>query len=98
VGPADGLRALAVGQDRRPGHAGRHLGRSRLSGRASLDGGGFEDGQTGLRLRNITLRMGLADNAIDVSQASAEDGQGGTMSGRAGSAWRATASAASSWT
>jgi translocation and assembly module TamB len=53
----------------------------RVVGRAALDGGGFEEGQTGLRLRNITLRMGLADNAIDVSQASAEDGRGGSMSG-----------------
>ena len=53
----------------------------RVVGRASLDGGGFEEGQTGLRLRNITLRMALADNAIDVSQATAEDGRGGTLSG-----------------
>ncbi len=53
----------------------------RVVGRAALDGGGFEEGQTGLRLRNITLRMALADNAIDVSQATAEDGRGGSMSG-----------------
>jgi hypothetical protein len=44
------------------------------------------------------VRVALADNAIDVSQVSAGDGQGGTISGRAGSAWRATALAASSWT
>lgn len=53
----------------------------RLVGRASLDGGGFEEGQTGLRLRNITLRMTLADNAIDVSQATAEDGLSGSVAG-----------------
>ena len=53
----------------------------RLIGQATLDRGGFDDGQTGLRLRNVTLRSTLADNAIDVSQAIGEDGQGGTVSG-----------------
>ncbi|WP_354070844.1 translocation/assembly module TamB domain-containing protein [Caulobacter sp. 1776] len=53
----------------------------RLIGSATLDNGGFEDGQTGLRLKNVTLRSALADNAIDVSQAIGEDGQGGTISG-----------------
>lgn len=54
----------------------------RLLGSATLDDGGFEDGQTGLRLRNVVLRAALADNAIDVSQAIGEDGQGGTISGQ----------------
>jgi translocation and assembly module TamB len=53
----------------------------RIVGRASLDDGGFEEGQTGLRLRKITLRMTLADNAIDVGQATAEDGLGGALVG-----------------
>lgn len=53
----------------------------RIVGRAALDGGGFEEGQTGLRLRNVTLRLALADNAIDVSQATADDGRGGSLSG-----------------
>lgn len=53
----------------------------RLIGQATLDRGGFEDGQTGLKLRNVTLRAALADNAIDVSQAIGEDGQGGSVSG-----------------
>ncbi|HWT52209.1 MAG TPA: translocation/assembly module TamB domain-containing protein, partial [Caulobacter sp.] len=53
----------------------------RLLGTATLDNGGFEDGQTGLRLRNVTLRAAMADNAIDVSQAIGEDGQGGSVSG-----------------
>ena len=53
----------------------------RLIGQATLDSGGFDDGQTGLRLRNVTLRAALADNAIDVSQAIGEDGQGGSVSG-----------------
>ncbi|WP_297510447.1 translocation/assembly module TamB domain-containing protein [uncultured Caulobacter sp.] len=53
----------------------------RLIGSATLDSGGFDDGQTGFRLRNVTLRAALADNAIDVSQAIGEDGQGGSISG-----------------
>lgn len=57
------------------------LGDPRLIGQATLDRGGFDDGQSGLRLRNVTLRSALADNAIDVSQAIGEDGQGGSISG-----------------
>jgi len=53
----------------------------RLVGRAALDDGKFEEGQTGLRLRKLTLRMQLADNAIDVSQATAEDGGSGSVTG-----------------
>ncbi|PTT06329.1 translocation/assembly module TamB domain-containing protein [Caulobacter sp. HMWF025] len=53
----------------------------RIVGRAALDGGAFEEGQTGLRLKNMTLRLALADNAIDVSQATGEDGKGGTVFG-----------------
>ncbi len=64
----------------------------RLTGRASLEGGRVDDGQTGLSLRDVIVRVALADNAIDVSQVSAGDGQGGTSwPARAGSAWRATA-------
>ena len=53
----------------------------RLTGRASLEGGRVEDGQTGLSLRDVIVRVALADNAIDVSQVSGGDGQGGTVSG-----------------
>ena len=53
----------------------------RLTGRASLDGGRVEDGQTGLSLRDVIVRVALADNAIDVSQVSGADGQGGSVSG-----------------
>jgi translocation and assembly module TamB len=53
----------------------------RLTGHASLEGGKVEDGQTGLSLRDVIVRVALADNAIDVSQVSGSDGQGGTVSG-----------------
>jgi translocation and assembly module TamB len=53
----------------------------RLTGRASLEGGRVDDGQTGLSLRDVVVRVALADNAIDVSQMSGSDGQGGSVSG-----------------
>jgi len=64
------------------GSLGGTLADPRLLGSATLDNGGFDDGQTGLRLRNVVLRTALADNAIDVSQAIGEDGQGGSISGQ----------------
>ncbi len=63
------------------GSLGGTLADPRLLGSATLDSGGFEDGQSGLRLKNVTLRAAMADNAIDVSQAVGEDGQGGSISG-----------------
>lgn len=53
----------------------------RLTGRASLEGGRVDDGQTGLSLRDVIVRVALADNAIDVSQVSGGDGQGGSIAG-----------------
>ena len=53
----------------------------RLTGRASLEGGRVDDGQTGFSLRDVNVSVALADNAIDVSKATAGDGQGGTLSG-----------------
>jgi translocation and assembly module TamB len=53
----------------------------RLVGRASLSGGRYEEGTVGLILSDVTLRATLADNAIEVAQASGEDGLGGTVRG-----------------
>ncbi|WP_269716759.1 translocation/assembly module TamB domain-containing protein [Caulobacter sp. NIBR2454] len=63
------------------GTLGGTLADPRLVGDAAMTGGAFDDGPTGLKLQNVTLRANLADNAIDVSQASAADGRGGTISG-----------------
>jgi len=54
----------------------------RLIGRASLDGGRYEESTVGLILQNVTIRATLADNAIDVAQASGADGLGGTIQGQ----------------
>ncbi|HZZ37173.1 MAG TPA: translocation/assembly module TamB domain-containing protein, partial [Caulobacteraceae bacterium] len=50
-------------------------------GSAALDGGTFTDAPTGLKLRDVTLRAALADNAVDVSQFTGADGQSGSVSG-----------------
>ncbi len=53
----------------------------RLTGHADLKSGTFEDGQIGLRLRDVTVSAALADNAIDVSTFTAADGHGGKLNG-----------------
>ncbi len=63
------------------GTIGGSLADPRLSGTAELANGGFEDGQTGLTLVDLSVRAVLADNAIDVSRFSATDGRGGRISG-----------------
>ncbi|HYE44290.1 MAG TPA: translocation/assembly module TamB domain-containing protein [Caulobacter sp.] len=75
-----GDRSLS-GQVRLAGSLGGTLADPRLLGEASLTGGAYEDGPTGLRLRNLTLAAAFADNAIDVTQASASDPGGGKASG-----------------
>lgn len=63
------------------GNLGGTLADPRLVGQAQLSGGAFEDGATGLKLRNLSLTANFADNAIDVSQVSASDPKGGKASG-----------------
>jgi translocation and assembly module TamB len=53
----------------------------RLGGQAAIDGGRLQDQDTGLTLRDVTLRTTLAGNAIDVSQFTANDGAKGRISG-----------------
>ncbi|WP_374655199.1 translocation/assembly module TamB domain-containing protein [Phenylobacterium sp.] len=50
-------------------------------GQASVDSGKFSDGATGLVLTDVTLRANLADNIVNITQAAAADGHGGSMSG-----------------
>jgi translocation and assembly module TamB len=53
----------------------------RAVGQVALDKGRLQDIDTGLQLQNITLRAALADNAVDVSQFTADDGAKGQISG-----------------
>ncbi len=75
-----GDRSLS-GQIALNGSLGGTLADPRLLGQGQLTGGAFEDGSTGLKLRNLSLTAGFADNAIDISQLSANDPKGGKASG-----------------
>lgn len=57
------------------------LSEPRAEGRASLAGGGFEDGATGLRLVDVALTADLSQSGVDLRTASAGDGAGGRISG-----------------
>jgi translocation and assembly module TamB len=57
------------------------LGEPRAAGRVSVAGGRFDDGQTGLSLRDVAIQASFAEQAVDVTQASGVDGHGGTASG-----------------
>jgi translocation and assembly module TamB len=50
-------------------------------GEASLTGGKFVDIATGLTLQNLAIKANFGSEAVAVSQASAVDGHGGTLSG-----------------
>lgn len=52
-----------------------------IRGQASLAGGAFEDGATGLRLQNLALDAAFAGEAVNVSRVSAADGKGGSLAG-----------------
>ncbi|RYF90362.1 MAG: translocation/assembly module TamB, partial [Caulobacteraceae bacterium] len=75
-----GDRSLS-GQIALNGILGGTLADPRLLGQGQLTGGAFEDGATGLKLRNLSLTAAFADNAIDISQVSANDPKGGKAAG-----------------
>lgn len=76
----DGERELA-GRVHMQGTIGGTLADPRAVGQASVDSGRFSDGATGLVLSEVTLRAAMADNVIDITQATAADGHGGGLSG-----------------
>lgn len=49
-------------------------------GGITVANGRFEDGETGLSLRNVALKAAFAREAVRVTEASGVDGHGGTMS------------------
>ncbi|HEX5777032.1 MAG TPA: translocation/assembly module TamB domain-containing protein [Caulobacteraceae bacterium] len=76
-----GERSLA-GRVVTEGTLGGSLADPRITGVASLAGGSFDDGQTGLRLRNIALAAVLEGEQINVSSLTATDGDGGRLTGQ----------------
>ncbi|MDB5447812.1 MAG: hypothetical protein JWQ97_3129, partial [Phenylobacterium sp.] len=51
------------------------------SGQVVVANGRFDDGGTGLSLRNVALQAAFAHDAVEVSQASGVDGHGGAVTG-----------------
>ncbi|MDP3658874.1 translocation/assembly module TamB domain-containing protein [Phenylobacterium sp.] len=76
-----GERSLS-GHVRTEGTLAGTLADPRAVGQAAVDAGRFEDGATGLLLRDVVVRAQFANTAIDVTQASGADGHGGTLSGK----------------
>src|SRR6202012_4540073 len=50
-------------------------------GQISLVSGRFDDGGTGLSLRDLAIRANFAHDAVDVTEAAGVDGHGGSVTG-----------------
>jgi translocation and assembly module TamB len=75
-----GDRSLS-GKVRTEGTLSGTLAAPRASGDVVVDSGRFDDGETGLSLRQVSLRAGFHEGAVDVTQASGVDGHGGSVTG-----------------
>jgi translocation and assembly module TamB len=75
-----GERELA-GHVRMQGTLAGTLADPRAIGEAQVDGGRFSDSATGLVLNDVVLRATLANNEVNIVQATGADGHGGTLSG-----------------
>ena len=75
-----GERSLA-GKVMAQGTLGGTLASPSATGGIAVDGGRFDDGATGLSLRNVALKADFAREAVNVTQASGVDGHGGSVAG-----------------
>ncbi len=76
-----GERSLS-GRIRTEGVLAGTLAKPAATGQIAVQAGRFDDGATGLSLRDVTLAASFANDALTVSQASGVDGRGGTVSGQ----------------
>ncbi|RAK61320.1 translocation/assembly module TamB [Phenylobacterium hankyongense] len=75
-----GERSLS-GRVSTQGTLGGTLADPSATGQIAVADGRFDDGATGLSLRNVALQAGFAQNAVNVTQASGVDGHGGSVAG-----------------
>lgn len=75
-----GERSLA-GKVMTQGTLGGTLANPSANGQISVDSGRFDDGATGLSLRNVALKADFAREAVNITQASGVDGHGGSVTG-----------------
>ncbi len=57
------------------------LATPQATGQISVANGRFDDGETGLSLRNVAIQAGFAHDGVDVTQANGVDGHGGSVTG-----------------
>lgn len=58
------------------------LAEPRASGQISVDRGRFDDGVSGLSLREVSLRAAFTEDGVDVTEARGVDGHGGSVTGQ----------------
>jgi translocation and assembly module TamB len=75
-----GERSLA-GKVMAQGTLGGTLANPNANGQITVDGGRFDDGATGLSLRQVALKADFARDSVNVTSASGVDGHGGSVSG-----------------
>ncbi len=75
-----GERTLS-GQVRTEGRLGGSLANPKISGSLAVDAGRFNDGVTGLTLRDVVLKASFGQSAVSISEARGTDGQGGSVTG-----------------
>jgi translocation and assembly module TamB len=75
-----GERSLA-GKVVAEGSLGGTLSAPSATGRITVADGRFDDGVTGLSLRDVTLKADFARDAVTVTQATGVDGHGGSLAG-----------------
>ncbi|MDB5424933.1 MAG: hypothetical protein JWQ29_2349 [Phenylobacterium sp.] len=76
-----GERSLS-GMVRTEGTLGGTLADPTASGQVAVASGRFDDGGTGLSLRDVGLKATFAEGAVNVTEARGVDGHGGTVSGQ----------------
>lgn len=76
-----GSRSLA-GSVRANGVLGGTLADPTAVGRLEVDRGRFDDGATGLSLRDVVLRADLGREILDITEARGVDGKGGSLAGQ----------------
>lgn len=74
-------RALA-GFVRTEGTISGSLADPRASGRITVERGRFDEGTSGLSLREVSLSAAFTEDAVDVTEARGVDGHGGSVAGR----------------
>jgi translocation and assembly module TamB len=75
-----GERSLA-GKVMAQGTLGGTLANPNADGQIAVDGGRFDDGATGLSLRQVALKADFTRDAVNVTEASGVDGHGGSVAG-----------------